>query len=186
MGPLRGAVDQDHSRHSMSILHTSHVNPPLRPGRLPNVAHPPPQSPTVIISSNSQTPPARRPLEPRSVYKNTRPPSSATSARRNSLVPIIFDRISVPTPTNVHSSATSAPKHSPASTTGRDMRAFTAARRSLFVEASSAPAVPGAAAGDSLVPTPWADTSEAKPVESASSLCSTRKLWNASATWTSR
>ena len=182
--PLSSVVDQVLSRLSTAMLSPLRilVNRLLEPGRLlSNVARPPTRSQTETIFSNLQTPAARPRLDQKNAFRNTRQRSSATSAPRSLHVHTIFDPTSALTPTSGPLCAMSAPKPLPASMTGRDTKASTAARRNLCVGASLVREEVGGAAGDLRVRMPLAGISAVKLVESASSHCWTRKPWSVSA-----
>ena len=186
-GPASSVADQGLCRPSIPLLcPVTRVSRLLVPDQPPNVVHPQTPSRIETTSSNSQTPADLPPQRERSACRSIRPPSNATFVQRSSHVHTTFDPISGPIPMSDLLFAMCAPKPSPASMIGKDTKAFIAARRSLSAEASLAPEVAGAVAGGSLVLTLWAGISEAKPVASASSLCWTKKPWNASAIWTSK
>lgn len=168
---LNSAGDLGLSPHMMFLLgpQTIHANLPRRPDRPLNVARPPTRSQIETTSSSLQTPAALLPQAQTSAYKSTQLPSSAISAPKNSHAHTIFDLIFVLIRTSDRLPAMSVPKLSPASTTGRDTKASTVARKNSFVEASSGQEAVGAAAGGLRVPTPWAGISEVKLAGSASS-----------------
>lgn len=123
--------------------------PRLLHAHLQHVGHPLPQSLTATIYSSWQIRIVLQHQAPRSGSKNTRLPSPATFAPRNSPGRITCGLICEPTPTNALSCAQSAPKLSHASTIESDMKGCTVARRNLFAGASLALEPRGVAAAGS-------------------------------------
>lgn len=182
--PLTGVV---HFRlvtvlHSLLIFRANHLQ---HEGHL-LVDHPPIQYPTVIISLNWPTLTGLQLMAMKSASRSTLPHSNVLYARKSSPVPIIFVPISVHTPMSVLLSAQFVAKHSLVNMIARDMKDYTVGKRSSSAEASSALEVAGAVAGDSPVQTHSAGISEARLVESASSLYWMKKPWSASASMTSK
>ena len=118
---------------------------------LNNVARLPIRSPTGTTSSSSQTPAALLHSDQRTASRNTLPRFSAIFARRNSHAHTIFDPTSALIPTSVRSCAMSAPKLLLASTTERDTKASTVAKRNLYARGSLALEETGAVVAGSHV-----------------------------------
>lgn len=108
--------------------------------------------------------------------KSIRLPSSVTYVPSVSLEHTTFALIYAHIQTNDLSFARFAVKHSHASTIVSATKAFTRARRSSFVGVTCRLVQAGVVGADLLEQTPWADTSDRKQDESASNLCSMRKL----------
>ena len=162
----------------------SRESSPVPDPLLNNVARPPIRSPIETTSSSSQIPAALLHWDRKNAFRNTLPRFNAICAPRNLHAHTISDPTFALTPTSGHSCAMSAPKPLPASTTERDTKASTAARRNSYARGSLAPEAIGAVAAGSHVRMLWAGISEVKPVECASSPCWMRKPWNDSATST--
>lgn len=125
-------------QHQTSIGHCppimpSHVHPHLRIS--PRAVLPPPvfqTATTSLISQTHQGPPTYLAMaRVLSALRNILPPSNATFAQNDSLVPTIYDHICAPIPTSDHSFAASAERHLRVSTIVRGTKDSTLARRSL-------------------------------------------------------
>ena len=108
--------------------------------------------------------------------RNTRLPSSVTSALsgllEHTISALIFER----TQMNDRSCVQSAAKRSHANTTANATKVYTPVRKSSCVAALFRAARAGVVVADSRAQMPWVDTSGQKPVVSASNLCLTKRL----------
>lgn len=107
--------------------------------------------------------------------KSIRLPSSVTCVPSVSLELTTFALIFARIQTNDPSFAQFVVKRSRVSMIVSATKAFTLARRSSFAEETCRLVQVGVVGADLLVQTLWADTSDRKQDESASSLCSTKK-----------
>ena len=135
---------------------------------------------TGITFSSSLILRVRQRLERRNEYRNIPLHSNVICVRKNSLVPIIFDRIFVLIRMSDLLSVLFVEKHLLASMIARDTKDCIAERRSLSAEVIWGLGVAGAAADDLLEQTPLEDISGARRVGFASNHYSTKKPWTAS------
>lgn len=158
-----------HFHHTMSASPLSYlVNPRRRPDR-PPAAHPLPQYLIVITSLSLPIPTALQHQEQKSASRNIRQHFSATCAQRSLRALIIFALTFVPTPMSGLSYVPFAPRHSPVSTTAKDMKGYTVEKRNLSAKANSAPGAAGDADEGLLVQMLWVVISGVRPAECASS-----------------